>query len=1114
MLRKLFFIFAALFFCAVAALSGAYAWLVVLKPGEEISRENIEKILAIESPVYYRDGVRRVGVFFKDSHRQYVKFSRMPANFVQAIVAAEDSSFFHHYGLDFVGVGRALIANIKAGRVVQGGSTITQQTAKNLFKRRDRSLKAKLKELLYALRLEYHYSKEDILEFYANQFYVSGNGRGLGMAARYFFDKKVEELDLLECAFIAGSVKGPNRYNPFVKQSEKQVEAAKELARQRAAYVLDQMLRLGFIDREQFRLQEKREIPFKQGQMTYTLNTVLDLVREGLNAPEVREALARHGIDNVATSGVKIVSAVDGDLQDEARLALRKELSRLDVRLRGYDHRAAQEFYRTLPMGGDWNQKGSFMVGRIKAQQGDKTDPLWGVEFSPDEPLLADGGYPPAFLDSQGVGNLLRPLVRYRKNAWSEIAPADMEDFAAEMREGDLVYVSVREVDSEGVLRLDLEKYPQLQGGVLALEDGAIRAMVGGWDNHHYNRAIAARRPMGSVLKPLVYAAAMQLGWSNADSLDNRRNVFVYQNMPYFPRPMHKIDAPSISMTWAGVRSENLASVWLLYHLCDHLPPARFAQVVEHLGLGRKDDESMVQYTRRIRDEMGVVVDSDALWRAAFHRAVRQIEPDLLFAGASGEFRLLQSLEYGARFDDFAREIREELMVSEAGGAEIREGSQRLAILERNFLRYRALRDNLLAMANDPRSEVEGSGGIYSRPGGETLGYFESPPASGWRPLGSAQLAAMLPPAEAGRQEFWSEVVLDGELRVATVDLLEEMMEVEYQRLAALPPYDFEVLQRVGDFRVLVALHYLIGLSRALGVESELDPVLSFPLGSNVLSLLEVARIFEAMRDGNLYSPGEEAESGGTQAGGGVAIIERIETSDGELVYAPRVRRRPIFSPRISLALGDMLSQVMEHGTGRSAQAMVNLVDPDPARQELWRELGLKVPMFGKTGTANRFVNAAFAGFLPAPAPPDGGGALSPSGGYTLASYVGFDDNQPMVRGSTRITGASGALPVWARLADVVFAADRHASSLDLDDLAFSGVDRVGLAWPRLGQVEIPVEDGQVVMVSRSFNDSGGRGAESVITTFGKISDEGKFVPERFFHPYWNPYSNISMDGH
>ena len=156
MLKKLFYAITVFTGLTIIISLFSFLWLVVFSPGEEINQSNIEKILSMESPVYYSDGQSKIGVFFQDAHRQYIQYDEIPKTFVNAIIAAEDNNFFEHFGVDIPGVLRAMLANIKAGRIVQGGSTITQQTAKNLFKRKDRSLKAKLSELLYALRLEYH----------------------------------------------------------------------------------------------------------------------------------------------------------------------------------------------------------------------------------------------------------------------------------------------------------------------------------------------------------------------------------------------------------------------------------------------------------------------------------------------------------------------------------------------------------------------------------------------------------------------------------------------------------------------------------------------------------------------------------------------------------------------------------------------------------------------------------------------------------------------------------------------------------------------------------------------------------------------------------------------
>src|SRR5210317_195171 len=318
MLKKLFYATAVLSGLTIIVSLCAFFWLVVFSPGEQVKQKNIEKILSMESPVYYQDGQNKIGVFFQEAHRQYIQYDEIPSDFVNAIIASEDNNFFKHFGVDIPGVMRALVANVKAGKIVQGGSTITQQTAKNLFKRKDRSLRSKFKELLYALKLEYHYRQEKIMEFYANQFYVSGNGHGLGVAAQYYFNKPASELDTLESAFIAGSVKRPTYYNPFIKENEEMAALARKRAKQRTGYVLGQMYKLKMITSAQHQEYMQQEIGFDQGKMFFPLNTLMDFVKTGLSVPEIEETLAANGIDNIATSGIKIFTTVDKGLQEQA----------------------------------------------------------------------------------------------------------------------------------------------------------------------------------------------------------------------------------------------------------------------------------------------------------------------------------------------------------------------------------------------------------------------------------------------------------------------------------------------------------------------------------------------------------------------------------------------------------------------------------------------------------------------------------------------------------------------------------------------------------------------------------------------------------------------------
>jgi len=343
-----------------------FYWFVVLHPGDEIKAENIQRILGKETPVFYSDGVSRLGVFFDQAHRQYVTYDQIPREFVNALVASEDNRFFVHYGFDPIGILRAAIKNYQVGRVVQGGSTLTQQAAKNLFKRSGRSYQAKIKELLFAIRLEYYYPKEKIFEFYANQFYVSGNGHGLGIAARYYFNKPVSELSLIESAFIAGSVKKPNYYNPFIKKSDEAASEAKKNANIRMRYVLEKMYETGMISDSQFREASSSELVFQRGTIGFAQDYVMDMVTDAVSTPEVQEALKEQGIDNLSTSGLHVITTVDESLQKQALYSLRQELSRLDVRLRGYERAEVQKELQEIDYAGDMIlKKQAFLFGTL-----------------------------------------------------------------------------------------------------------------------------------------------------------------------------------------------------------------------------------------------------------------------------------------------------------------------------------------------------------------------------------------------------------------------------------------------------------------------------------------------------------------------------------------------------------------------------------------------------------------------------------------------------------------------------------------------------------------------------------------------------------------------------
>jgi penicillin-binding protein 1A len=1101
-----FFLTLILLFCAAGA--GVLYWLVILHPGQEIELENIHRILGKESPVLYSDGKTRLGVFFDEAHRQYVPYNRIPKDFVDALVASEDEKFFSHFGFDPIGITRAAIKNLLAGRVVQGGSTLTQQTAKNLFKRTERSLSAKLKELLFALRLEHRYSKEKIFEFYANQFFVSGNALGLGVAARYYFNKIPEELTLLECAFIAGSVKRPNFYNPFIQKTKEGEDTARQRAKSRVGYVLGKMLEHGMIKQAQYDIVKENDIVFDKGKVGYSLDYVMEMVREAVSTSEVLDALATHDITNLATSGVRIITTVDKALQGRALSALRHELSQLDVRLRGYEREQVQEELKKAAYEGDEVvEEGALLPGTVKKITGGSDTSIVAVDF---EGRLGSG-----IVDREGLKNIVDARVKWQRQAWGEASKKDYIAFLEQMKEGDRVWVSIRSLEPEGKILLNLEKFPEIQGGALVMQDGRIKAVAGGVENRFFNRAVYAKRTMGSSFKPFVFTAALQLGWNAADPLANVRDIFVFQGQAYFPRPDHISPHETVSMSWAGVESENLAAVWLTYHLCDKLNEVQFKEVATHLGLTPRvsasgEEESYNSYKTRIRDKHGIIVDEKALYQAAFYSALTNSEADFIFENRSEEYKQLKKLHYGQGFDEFKAQIDSNLNGGRnAADTERQEFHLRKKILNESFLSLQILKkdlDTFIAelegslFTAETGSPLDGPSGFNARPQNGRLCYDkfrERYSMEKWDemsvnmvPVDKSNLQRfLLNKDDVGRKSFWKNVYIKSMVSMAAFEILESQMDLELERLRKLPLYSLEVLSAVKDFRILVGLEYLIELARRLGIKSKLDPVLSFPLGSNVVTLLEAVRMYEGMVTGAVSIYGEQSEDNGDL----LSVIDRIEAANGQILYQPKKTTTHQIGAETSLAVGHILENVIKYGTGRQADKTVRMIGKDG------KTLNMQVPLLGKTGTANMYTNASFFGYLPGIA--DQTGTLVIEGGFAVGTYVGFDDNKTMRHASTRVTGAVGALPTWADIVNVLLWKQGYGQRLTLAGLPLKGLI---LQRNDSGQINVAVgsENGGLLSRPGVLVDEHDRYKPSVMT-FGKFDESGDFEGVREFRPCW-----------
>ncbi len=1001
--RRWIWLLVAMLLPALAGL-GWGAWLykteVLDYTGEDLGRAQILSVIAQESPVLYRDGQQRMGVFFDQEHREYLSYGELPEDWVHAILAAEDSNFFYHPGLDPKHILRAAWTNAQAGRVVAGGSTLSQQTAKNIYYRPDRSWKSKWIELLYTLRLEDRYSKQDILEFYANQFHVSANGRGLAIAARYFFNVPPEKLTLKQCAFIAGMVKAPSRYNPFIGSSPERRARAQQLAEDRTAYVLRRMAEVGYILPE--RLPELLAVPltFSRGTFQYDRSVLLDSVEGVLEQSPFDALFSEAGIDSPATAGIRVISTIDSTLQREATWALWHHLSTLGPVLERLGPAAlALPDQTPPPPSGEPLLLHDFHIGEVTENRHDQ--------------ITLDLSGRPCVLGAEQISRVAHILAAARTG--DPDAPADAESRAAlaTLAPGTVVLAGVAALPPDDPARCDLEIRSKLQGAVVVLEEGKVRALVGGSDNRNFNRALSAERQFGSTWKPPVYHAALQLGWLPDDLLDNRRNAFPFRDVWYYPGADHRSDA-FLTMSDAGARSENLASVWLLYHLTDRLDAGQFRMLAGEVGLWPSGEDT-TSWLEILKKE--AIRSSPERYEEYALTLARQ---EVIDAPPFPEDALaLRSLLHGA-----GSAAERAKMSGEAGN-----NAAKLATLDNSLLGLEAL---MAACRADPamvwEAPATGATACGESPGEgfvsrATLAAHKAalpppppplPPPPPPKGLGLSQKVE-LPPVEAlpepVTEEFPPQMLVGGRIRLGTLQALRAAVDRHAAALQGRDPWSPEVLALNPDFRILVGIRWLQRQIQAAGITADIPTVMSLPLGAADLRLIDAASLYQLFFGGNRWRFRSQGAVTGSDPGLRVplalpdlpaawSMIERIEDASGNLLYGLIPDPVPAADPVAGEMTGDILRAVVLHGTGRRAATAVKVA-------------GAALPLAGKTGTTNDYRNAAFIGFVPKYTD----GAARWGSGYTVAVYVGYDDNRSMRRGSFRVQGASGALPIWINTA-------------------------------------------------------------------------------------------------
>ncbi len=264
----------------------------------------------------YSDEGELIGEFYIEK-RTVIPLEKIPRLLMAAFIAAEDSQFYEHKGISFLGIVRAVFKNIEAGKIVQGGSTITQQLTKYLLLSPERRFSRKIREAILAYRIENQLSKEDILFLYLNQIYLGHGAYGVETAAQSYFEKHAEGLNLAECAMLAGLPRAPSAYSPFTNP---------EMAKKRRTYVLKRMLEENFITPKQFKEVSNKPVDLKAREN-----------RQIHEAPYFTEHIRRYieknyGSDSLYKDGLRVYTTVNLDMQTAAERALESGLTDLDKR--------------------------------------------------------------------------------------------------------------------------------------------------------------------------------------------------------------------------------------------------------------------------------------------------------------------------------------------------------------------------------------------------------------------------------------------------------------------------------------------------------------------------------------------------------------------------------------------------------------------------------------------------------------------------------------------------------------------------------------------------------------------------------------------------------------
>ncbi|TPG22778.1 penicillin-binding protein [Sphingomonas koreensis] len=499
---------------------------------------SVDKLRAYEPPLpTYVRGIDGAPIHsYARERRVELSYDEYPPQLVHAFLAAEDKTFFEHHGVDLTGTAGAVvdyISKMGSGQRAKGGSTITQQVAKNLLIGDAYSPTRKIKEAILAYKIEDALTKQQILELYLNQIFLGRNAYGVEAASHAYFDKELKDLDLAQMAYLAILPKGPANYDP-----DRDTQAALD----RRGYVLGEMLKNGWIDQAQYSAANAEPLGTVNRQMP-TFDRVGGYFIEAVR----RDLIAKYGEANadgnhpysVYAGGLWVRTSLDPAVQADAAQALRDGLIRYDAG-RGW----SGPLRHVEINGGDW--RGALLSTNIGLDYND-----WRAGIV----TAIDGGEATLGFDNGQTGTMARsaasmPIRSKGGNAFSAIEV------------GDILAVA----PSGGGYAL--RSVPKISGGMVVEEPatGRVLAMQGGFDSRlqAFNRANQAMRQPGSTIKPIVYSAALQQGMTPA-SIIMDAPFCVYQGAALGQKCFSNFEGGHGSgphtMRWGIEQSRNLMTV-------------------------------------------------------------------------------------------------------------------------------------------------------------------------------------------------------------------------------------------------------------------------------------------------------------------------------------------------------------------------------------------------------------------------------------------------------------------------------------------------------------------------------------------------------------------------